>query len=400
MRCNKVVLLASILCLLHSIDALAADWPHWRGPDRDGKVSDKGFDPAFANGGADIKWSADIGVGFTGVTVADGLAFTAGWANGKTTFFAFDAKTGEKKWDHSFATKKFDNLNVGGPSGTPAVDDGHVYHQARDGKMVCYKVAGGVVWERDLAKAYGVKVPKWGFSGSPVIIGDVLYLDMGKIIALNKKTGKEIWVTKDLGPAYSTPAPFNFKGKDYLAVFPATGLYIINRDTGKPVAHFPWKTSYGVHAATPVVVDNQYILISSEYNTGCAMLQFTGKSLELIWENKALQQKMGTSIYHDRTFYGFDGTKLAAVDVKSGKQLWTRRGLGHGTVMMAGETLLVLSDKGEVLTAKASRDVFKPITRTKLIDGDSTIWTAPTLANGMLYVRGSRGKLVAVDAGH
>lgn len=398
MKHDRVYLFSLVLVLFIAMESAAADWPNWRGPDRNGKVSADGFNPAFAKDGAKVKWSVDIGVGFTGVTVVGNRVYTAGWKDGNTWFYCFNKRTGDGLWSHTFPTKKYDNLNVGGPSGTPAVDGDRVYHQARDGQTFCYHATTGkVIWKKDLAKAYNVKVPTWGFSGSPVVIGDVVYLDMGKIIALNKATGEEIWATKDFGPAYSTPAPFEFKGKDYLAVFPKSGLYVLERASGKQVAHQPWKTNYGVHAATPVVVGDT-ILVSSEYNNGCALLKFNGSGLEILWENKNLRQKMGTSVYHDGAFYGFDSTKLTCVDAKTGEEKWDQRGLGHGTIIMAGDTLIVLSDSGELLTAKASPDGFKPISSAKLIDGDKTVWTAPTLANGMLYVRGSKGKLVCIDA--
>jgi len=396
MRAIYVLILGWIAGAFVTGGAYASDWPQWRGPTRDGRAAEQPFNPAFGKGGVDVKWSADLGVGFTGVTVAGGRAFTAGWADGKTTFYAFDAATGEKLWSHSFDSPKYDNLNVGGPSGTAAVDGDRVYHQARDGRTFCYDAAKGtVIWEKDLAQQYGVKVPQWGFSGSPVIIGDTLYLDMGKTLALSKDDGSERWATEDYGPAYSTPAPFTFKGKEYLAVFPSSGLHILDLASGKHIAHQPWKTNYGVHAATPVIVDDT-ILISSEYDNGCALLRFTGNALEIVWENKNIRQKMGTSVYRDGTFYGFNSTKLVAVDAKTGEEQWNERGLGHGTIILYGDTLIVLSDKGEVLTAPASPKTFKPVTRVSVIK-DRTLWTSPTLAGGLLYVRGSEGRLVCIE---
>lgn len=399
MKRDQVLTLCLAFLCCCATTAYAADWPNWRGPERDGTTSDQGFDPAFAKDGHKVLWSADLGVGFTGITVADGRAFTAGWDDGKTTFFCFDAVTGEKKWSHSFPTAKYDNLNVGGPSGTAAVDGDRVYHMARDGRLVCYNVENGdIVWQKALTQVYDVKVPKWGFSGSPVIIDDILYLDIGKIIALKKTDGQKVWATRDLGPAYSTPAPFTFKGKDYLAVFPSTGLHIVERGNGRVVAHHPWETSYGVHAATPVIIDQDKIFLSSDYNTGCALLQFNGNALELIWENKNLKNQMCTSVYHEGHLYGFDSNTLTCIDVKTGDEVWNQRGLGRGTCILAGETLIVLADTGEVITTPAAPQGFNPIGRSKVIEGDDTIWTSPTLANGLLYVRGSRGKLVCIDA--
>jgi outer membrane protein assembly factor BamB len=398
MKRDQVIGFVFLLLSSLGLSAAAADWPNWLGPNNDGTTTGEGFDPAFGKGGPDIQWTADLGVGFTGVAVADGKAYTAGWKNGSTTFYAFDAKTGKQAWSHSFPTKKYDNLNVGGPSGTAAVAGGKVYHIARDGQMFCYDAdKGDVLWQRNLAKEYGVNVPRWGFSGSPLIIGDTVYADVGKIVALNKDTGKEVWASKNLGPAYSTPALMTFKGKDYLAVFPETGLYILERDTGKPVAHKPWKTQYGVNAATPVVINDKFIFMSSDYNTGCALVEFTGSDVKTIWENKNLKNQMCTSVFYKGHLYGFDSSTLTCVNAETGKEVWSQRGLGRGTVILAGDTLVVLSDKGEVLTAPATPAAFRPITKTKVIDGDDTIWTAPTLANNMLYIRGSRGKLVCID---
>jgi outer membrane protein assembly factor BamB len=398
MKRDRVTGFVLFFLLLVSLNVSAADWPNWLGPNFDGTTTDKGFDPAFGKGGVDIKWTKDLGVGFTGVTVADGKAYTAGWKDGNTTFFCFDAKTGQKIWSHTFPTKKYDNLNVGGPRGTAAVTNGKVYHMAGGGEMFCYDAAkGDIIWEKNLAKEYGVKVPRWGFSGSPLILGDTVYLDIGKIVALNKTDGKEQWATKDYGPSYSTPALMTFKGKDYLVVFPATGLYVIERDGGKEVAHKPWKTSYDVHAATPVVIKDKFIFMSSDYNVGCALLEFTGKGVNTVWENKNLKNQMCTSVFHQGHLYGFDSAKLTCINAETGKQMWSQRGLGKGTVILAGETLVILSDKGEVLTAPATPDAFRPVTKTKVIDGDSTIWTSPSLANNLLYVRGSRGKLVCID---
>lgn len=398
MKRDQVTASALLFALLFTFNTAAADWPNWLGPNHDGTTTDEGFDPAFGKGGVEIKWTADLGVGFTGVAVADGKAYTAGWKDGNTTFYAFDAKTGKEAWSHTFPTKKYDNLNVGGPSGTASIDNGKVYHMARDGQFFCYNADNGdILWQKNLTNEYGVKVPTWGFSGSPLILDDTLYLDIGKIIALNKNTGQEQWATKDYGPAYSTPALITFKGKDYLAVFPATGLYVIERDGGKEVAHKPWKTNYGVHAATPVVIKDKFIFMSSDYNTGCALLEFTGDGVKTIWENKNLKNQMATSIFHEGYLYGFDSSKLTCINAETGDEMWTQRGLGRGTVILAGETLVVLSDTGEVLTAPVSPQAFKPITKTKVIDGDDTIWTSPTLANNHLYIRGSRGKLVCID---
>lgn len=385
------------------VTALSAsgDWPHWRGPDRTGIVSANGFEPNFATDGADIAWQKeDIGVGYSAVTVANGHAYTAGWADGQTTFYCFDADTGEPVWTYAYKVAQYDTMNVGGPSGTPTVDHGKVYHQARDGRLMCFDAAKGeLLWEKNLPKVFGVEVPRWGFSGSPIVLGDHIFIDIGRIVALDKVSGDEVWRTDNYTPSYSTPAPFSANGKDYLAAFPGDGLVVVDRSSGQVVAHHPWKTQYNIHAATPIVHDDgKRIFISSGYNTGGAVLAFDGQGLSVVWESKDMRNQMPTCVLIDGYLYGFDDTRLKCLNVETGEEMWNQRGLGQGTVIAAGETLIVLSAKGELITAPAKPEGFEPISRAQIINEDK-VWVSPTLIDGRIYCRGSRGSLVCINAG-
>lgn len=381
--------------------AHAADWPNWRGPDRTGIAPAPDFDPTLSGGSPKVLWTKRIGNGYSAVTVAGGKAYAAGYADGKETLFSFDAATGEDAWSKTYPAKNYDSMNAGGPSSTPAVAEGKVVHVSRDGVMRCFDAATGEEhWDLALIREFGSKIGRWGFAGSPVIDGDTVLIDAGRIARINLADGEVLWKSADytakVGGTYSTPVPFSLKGKAFVAAFPEQGLVILDAKTGKQLAKHDWITSYGVNAATPIVQDD-LIFISSGYNTGAALLRLTASGLEVVWEGRQMRNQMPTSLLIDGYLYGFDDKQLKCIDFKTGDEKWSQRGLGQGTLIgTADNHLIVLTDKGAVITAKASPNGFEAIATVKVVN-ESKVWTAPSLAEGRLYCRGSRGTLVCID---
>ncbi len=374
-----------------------ADWPRWRGPSGTGVTDAPAFDPTLKNGQPKVLWSAQVGRGYGQVTLADGQAYVAGYDAGKETLFSFEAETGKQRWSRSYPAKQFDNMNAGGPAATPAVAQGKVFHISRDGKAMALDAAKGTpVWEIDLTQKFGAKTPTWGFAGSPILEdGDVL-LDAGRIVRLKADSGEVIWQSENFGTAYSTPVPFTLRNKRFVAAFPESGLVILDANTGKTLARHKWTTSYGVNAATPIIKDD-LIFISSGYNTGGAVLRLTDGGLQVVWEGRQMRNQIPTCVLIDGYLYGFDDSRLKCIDFATGEEMWSERGLGQGTVIATSDgTLIVQSDKGEVLTAKASPQGFEEIARVNVID-ETRVWTAPTLADGRLFCRGSHGSLKVLD---
>jgi len=403
-------MLRSVLCVLLTLTltlalagpALANDWPNWRGPEGTGIAPAPKFDPTLAGGSPKVLWAKDIGNGYSAVTVADGKAYAAGYADGKETLFSFDAADGEDVWSKSYPAKNYDSMNAGGPSSTPAVAAGKVVHVSRDGVMRCFDARTGEPhWDLALIREFGSKMGRWGFAGSPVIDGDTVLIDAGRVARIGLADGKVLWKTDDYtakdGGTYSTPVPFSLKGRDFVAAFPEQGLVILDAKTGKLLAKHGWITSYGVNAATPIVHDD-LIFISSGYNTGAALLRLTDAGLKVVWEGRQMRNQMPTCLLIDGHLYGFDDKVLKCLGLMTGEEKWAQRGLGQGTLIgTADGHLIVMTDKGELITAKATPDGFTPIATVEVID-ESNVWTTPTLADGRLYCRGSRGSLVCLDA--
>jgi outer membrane protein assembly factor BamB len=242
------------------------------------------------------------------------------------------------------------------------------------------------------------KVPGWGFASSPVILGNAVFLNVGtRGTALDKNTGKVLWTTGDQASGYSSLVPVTLGNTKSLVLFTAQSVAAVEPTTGKELWSYPWKTSYDVNAAEPIV-SGDHVFISSGYNHGAALLRINNGKPERVWENKQMRNQHNSCVLINGALYGFDGdsnSDLKCLDFNTGEVKWSQSGLGKGTLMAADGKLIVLAEKGELVIAAADPTAFKPLTRWQVLGGKC--WTAPVLSNGRIYCRNARGDLVCVD---
>lgn len=369
-------------------------WPQWRGPDLDGISKETRWN---AEGEGKVLWTKAVGMGYSTVSIADGRLFTIGHDKDaqQDTVYCLDAQTGKQHWSHEFASKTMAKAHKGGSLTTPSIDGELVYVLNREGHYFCFTAdKGKLKWKKNMVKEHGAKVPTWGFAASPLILEDLVVVNVGPVVAYTKK-GRVKWKSKDYGHAYSTPAVFEHGGKRRFAVFNGDGLVILDPRNGKEIAHSAWKTRYDVNAATPVVIGDK-IFISSGYNRGCSMLRFDGKKLETLWENREMRNHMSGCVHYKGHLYGFDETifKCLALD---GEVAWSKRGLGKGAMVLAGDKLLMLTRRGDLAIAAASPEGYKELSRTRVLNDGAVQWTTPVLCGGLVYCRSSMGQLVCID---
>lgn len=399
MRVSVAVLL--ILLLLVNRPARAEDWPCWRGPAHNGISREKEWLDRWPAGGPTVAWKAAVGTGFSTVAVAGGRLYTLGNRDNTDAVICLDAVTGRKLWSHSYAAALDDKLFDGGPTATPAVAEGRVYTLSRQGDLFCFDATDGkVIWSKNLAQDGELRVPGWGFSGSPLLHENLLLLNLRDGgLALDRRTGETVWTSANQEAGYSSPVPFQRDGVWYAVVSSADAYTAVNLATGKELWRMRWLTRYGLNAADPLLKGDQ-VLLSSGYTKGAALLQTGAGPPQVLWRNKNLRSQFNSSVLIDGFVYGIDGdttddATLRCIDWQTGNVRWTREGIGSGALMAAAGKLIVLSDKGELFIVPATPAGFQPTAQATVLEG--RCWTVPVLAQGRIYCRNARGDLICLD---
>jgi outer membrane protein assembly factor BamB len=292
-------------------------------------------------------------------------------------------------------------MHPGGPNASPTVAGDRVLTLSKDGQLFCLTTARGEkVWGVNLPEAMGVEIPQWGFGSSPVVSGKQVFVSAGKLIALDLETGRTVWLSPDdRKPAYATPVPFESAGKKYVAVMNGLGLAVHSATDGKEIAQRPMKAQFDLLAPTPIVLDQgRQIFISA--NASSELLSFNGQALEPVWTTKELKNALNNSIVVNGTIYGIDGRqgtptcRLVAMNLADGRVLWTRDNFGYGTTIGIGDSLLALTESGELVSARLSPTGYQELGRQQILG--KTCWTTPTVADGRIYARNDQGALVCL----
>lgn len=379
----------------------AADWPQWRGPQRNGISSETEIQIDWPADGPPIPWKANVGTGFSSVVISSGKAFTIGNRDNTDTVYCLDADSGEEHWKHSYAAPLNDKFFEGGPTSTPTVDEDVVFTLSQTGYLFCFDVAAGEVrWSKNIAEETNVRVPGWGFGGSPVVHENQLLLAVGETgTVVDKRTGKLLWSSADKDAGYATPLLFQHGGKWLALIASGTFYHAVDVSTGTEQWRYRWLTRFGCNAADPILSGNS-IFISSGYNRGSALLKLTAGQPEDVWRSKEYQNQFSSSVLIEGFLYGIDGDTtgertLKCVELATGGIQWSEQGFGSGALIAAGSRLIILSEAGELVLADASPTEFKQLARAAVLSGKC--WTAPTLANGRVYCRSADGDVVCVD---
>jgi outer membrane protein assembly factor BamB len=271
----------------------------------------------------------------------------------------------------------------------------------------CLDLNGGTkLWSVDSRKQFHARKGFFGIACSPLVEGRIVLLNIGGadgsgIVAFDKMTGKVVWRATEDEASYSSPVAATINGKRQSLVLTRDELVSIEPANGNILFQFPWRPAMNasVTAAVPLVVDD-LIFLSASYGAGAVALRVSNDKPEKIWSaDDVLSNHYATSVHHDGFLYGFDGRQeqgcnLRCVELKTGKIRWSRDRFGAGTILLAGDQLFILSERGELIRAPATPTEFKPSARVQILPVQ--VRAHPALANGLFYAR-STAKLVCVD---
>ncbi|MEP7271501.1 MAG: PQQ-binding-like beta-propeller repeat protein, partial [Acidobacteriota bacterium] len=191
-----------------SVAIAAADWPQWRGPQRNGLSVETGLLKAWPQAGPAQVWSvSNLGQGFGSISVKGDRLFVQGSTSSASVLFCLSRSDGKVIWQSALG-RKLDEGRGNGPRGTPTVDLDKVYVLTENGDLACLNIRDGApVWRRNILKDFAGENPNWLISESPLIDGNRVIVTPGGsnagIVALDKMTGQTIWASKGLSdPAH------------------------------------------------------------------------------------------------------------------------------------------------------------------------------------------------------
>ena len=399
--------LAAIFAVLTAINIIsgnctAADWPAWMGPKLDGVSRETGWSADWPKDGLQRLWSNEIGTGFSSVSIADGLLYTMGHVRGKETVWCLQCTSGDVVWRRSYPAELNPNLYEGGPGSTPTIDGDSVYSLSVDGRLMSFKrKTGDVIWIKDLQTELGVNMHEWGFNSSPLILGRQLIIQGGCVASFDKHTGVKNWQSPGHQAGYGSVRAFPHADEVLLANLDCDGLRISRATDGGLVAFKAWRSPFRTNSTTPIIFRDT-IFISSGYNVGCGLFRLSNNQLETIYTSRKLRNHFNNSILLDGYLYGMDGNSnlgrvvtLTCMKYDTGEVRWKHSGTGCGSLMIANNRLLILSESGDLIVAEARPDRYQELARSAFLHG--RCWTVPVLLDRRVYGRNAAGQLVCAE---
>jgi outer membrane protein assembly factor BamB len=377
---------------------MAADWPQFLGPTRDGVSVETGIVNDWLSTPPRVRWRARLGYGYASVAVAGGTIYTAFADASGDHVRALAAADGRTLWTARIDAPWIDPGGYSGPRTTPTVLSDRVLAASAAGKLVALdRNNGQPLWRVDLVSDLGGGRPSWGYSGSPLVEGGRVHVDVGGsagVVALDVRDGRTVWTRPGTTAGYASPILTKLGGRTQVVHFTATGPLGVAPDTGALLWSLPWRTSYDVNAATPLVLPGDRLFIASGYGVGGAMFRVGASPVEL-WRSKSMKNRMATSVQLGDRLLGFNEDRFAAVDLSNGAVAWEATGYGRGSLItVEGHALVYGEDCRLHLVADGTNA--PNVRATWSGDLSGPCWTSPALANGTVYLRDA-DELVALD---
>ncbi len=395
---GSLLICGSALGSISSTSAYA-DWPQWRGANRDGVVRD--FEvPANLPEKLDKVWSIDVGTGHSSPVLSDGTLIVHTGDGTRETIRCVDARTGKDRWMHSYsvATEKIAAV-VGhygnSPRSTPSIAGDRVIAMGASGLVTCLnRESGQVLWANDFRKDFPVPYPEFGASASPLVVDSLVILHVGDprggmLTALKLETGEPVWTLKDDGPSYSSMVEVRV-GKDKKTLVTQTQKTFTGIDMqGKRLWELSFETPYMQNIITTTLVGDLMITGGTSRPLQAYRIQDNGKP-KRVWENKAHSIYMNSPVVIDGMVIGVSEKEkghLFAVDPETGKTLWKKfQRLGENCEVLACDrTLVLMTDTGKLSFLNVSKSGVEVIREYALTNEPVT--TYPILDSGWIYVK-------------
>ena len=399
----------------------AADWPQYRGPLHDGSTSEQ-IRTNWNTTPPRVLWRKNLSPGWSSIVVSGGRAFTqvrrTAGGGPKEFCVALDATTGAELWAREVDRGVYSDLagyndNLDGPRSTPSVDGNFVYVLTSYMKLICLRTdTGAVVWRRDfIAEFPGTNVIEWQNAASPLIVGDLIYLNANvpgfRLTAVRKVDGQTEWRGTDDLMTHATPTWAVLGGIPQVVFLTGSGMVGLDPSSGSILWRYPFTPSSTSTAATPIA-SGDLIYASAAYGRGAwtGRVRRNGGSFVVSETNfrqsTANQNHWASPILHEGRIYSIverSSRSLGCYDPIGRTNAWTTAVVGSGnpgfaSVIKAGNLLVVLTEGGELVLVDPTPAAYRELGRFQALS--EYCWNPPAISNGRLYARSS-SEIIALE---
>ena len=391
------------------VDPRPADWPGFRGPNRDSTIKSVRIATDWATSPPAELWRRPIGPGWSSFAVGGEYIYTQEQRGEDEVVSCYRLSTGAPVWRHRDAARFYETIGGPGPRATPTIHQGRIYTHGATGIVNALDAATGArIWTRNSVTDTGAVDPGWGFTSSPLVFADtVIVAASGVLVAYDIASGEPRWKGPQGGAGYSSPHLATLDHVPQLLLLRGSRTTSVNPADGTLLWEHRWLPSASI--VQPAVIGDRDVLINSSDTMGGQGLRRLaiargsagpstgagpsgatsegGWTVEERWTSRGLKPYYNDFVVHNGHAYGFDGSILACIDLETGERKWKggRYGFGQMLLLANQDVLLVLSEDGDVALVRAAPDKFTEIARVKAIDGKT--WNHPVLVGDVLLVR-------------
>lgn len=373
--------------------AIKAEWPGFRGANRDSVVLDVRINTDWAAAPPVQIWRRPIGPGWSSFSVRGDILYTQEQRGQDEIVSAYKVSTGEPVWRHRDPIRFYESNGGAGPRATPTIHNDRVYAHGATGMLNALDANNGnVIWSHNTSTDTKREVPMWGISSSPLVVGNVVIVSVyGTLTAYDLATGKLSWVGPIHGGAYSSPHLVTVDGVSQVVILSSPGAVSVNPADGKLLWEHKWE---GGAIVQPAITSEGDILINAMAATGGLgtrrlVIKHSGAEWtpEERWTSNGLKPYFNDLVVHEGHAFGFDGSILSCIDLADGKRKWKGGRYGNGQMLLLAEQdlLLVLSEDGEVALVSATPDQFKELARIPALNAKT--WNHPVIVGNVLLIR-------------
>jgi outer membrane protein assembly factor BamB len=401
-KCISTILIIVFIATSVAYAGQEAFWPQFHGPRRDNLSTETGLLKEWPKEGLVLLWTAKgLGHGFSTVSIADGMIYTAGNIDEDTVISALNMD-GKILWQ--VKNGKAWTKDHPGTRGTPTIDKDMLYHESPVGNIVCLKAkTGEKIWEINILEKFQSKTATWALCESLLIDGDRLICCPGGpqtcMVALDKNTGAVVWKAPTTGElaGYASPIIAELKGLRIIITLTSKAMIGVNADTGELLWHVEHESYADENVIMPIYHDG--CIFISTLKAGSVKWKINVKdgkaSVEELWRTNELDNHHGGVVLVDENLYGtstFRNSNLwVCLDWETGENKHMDKGVGKGSLMYADGMLYTLSEDRVMGLVRPTPTGSELVSSFNIPEGgEGKSWPHPVVCGGRLYIRHSR----------